>query len=231
MSKSKKSETNFTDQNNSKNSVQTKKKGLVSSLFSANKQTEITENDLLEKFKNGLPITPDEVLKLNGPTENYLCKITDNVYEIDFVHFKIRDMSKNQVLFEVTKPSDLEKIDLSLLDDDSRFIRYNFNKAFLKLRNIGATIEFTVGSKPVQDFFMIERHFFKNRLIKSFDFKFGFCLPNSRNSIEHIYEMPQLTSSEVEEMVSNPYLTKSDTFYFVDNKLIMHNKAEYAYDS
>lgn len=31
-------------------------------------------------------------------------------------------------------------------------------------------------------------------------------------------------------MIKSSYETKSDSFYFVDNKLIMHNKAEYAYN-
>lgn len=48
-------------------------------------------------------------------------------------------MSKNIVLFEVKKDNLDEKTDLSLLDDDSRFIRYKFNDSFLKLRSIGAT--------------------------------------------------------------------------------------------
>lgn len=48
-------------------------------------------------------------------------------------------MSKNTILFEVKKDDLDEKIDLSLLDDDSRFIRYKFNESFLKLRRIGAT--------------------------------------------------------------------------------------------
>ena len=34
----------------------------------------------------------------------------------------------------------------------------------------------------------------------------------------------------VKEMIENPYETKSDSFYFVDNQLIMHKKATYAYD-
>lgn len=34
----------------------------------------------------------------------------------------------------------------------------------------------------------------------------------------------------VQEMVNHPFETKSDSFYFVDGKLIMHNKADYAYD-
>jgi len=30
-------------------------------------------------------------------------------------------------------------------------------------------------------------------------------------------------------MIDNPFMTKSDSFYFVDGQLVMHNKAQYAY--
>ena len=30
-------------------------------------------------------------------------------------------------------------------------------------------------------------------------------------------------------MIENPYETKSDSFYFVDDKLVMHHKSEYVY--
>lgn len=76
-----------------------------------------------------------------------------------------------------------------------RFIRYYFKPSFLRLRNVGATMEFVVGDKPVSKFRMIERHFFRDRLLKSFDFEFGFCIPNSRNSCEHIYHIPPLNES------------------------------------
>ena len=65
----------------------------------------------------------------------------------------------------------------------------------------------------------------------SFDFDFGAALiPNSENTIEHIYEMPKLSEKMKASMVASPWETKSDSFYFVDGKLIMHNKAEYAYN-
>lgn len=32
-------------------------------------------------------------------------------------------------------------------------------------------------------------------------------------------------------MINNPFYTKSDSFYFVDNVLIMHNKADYSYNA
>ena len=34
----------------------------------------------------------------------------------------------------------------------------------------------------------------------------------------------------VHEMIASPYETRSDSFYFVDDCLVMHNKADYAYN-
>eukprot|EP00069_Balaena_mysticetus_P007872 bmy_05757T0 len=197
----------------------------------------VTEQELLALDT----IRPEHVLRLSRVTENYLCKPEDNVYSIDFTRFKIRDLETGTVLFEIAKPcvSDQEEeeeeeeeeaaggdVDVSA----GRFVRYQFTPAFLRLRTVGATVEFTVGEKPVSNFRMIERHYFRERLLKNFDFDFGFCIPSSRNTCEHIYEFPQLSEDVIRLMIENPYETRSDSFYFVDNKLIMHNKADYAYN-
>lgn len=104
-------------------------------------------------------------------------------------------------------------------------------------------MEFVIGSKPVRHFRMIgasvegnsaasrrrgtiskvciaERHYFRDRLLKSFDFDFGFCIPNSVNTCEHIYHLPHLSESLVEEMINNPFETRSDSFYFIEDKLV-----------
>jgi hypothetical protein len=39
--------------------------------------------------------------------------------------------------------------------------------------------------------------------------------------------MPKIPKKIQQEMIANPFGTKSDSFYFVENKLIMHTKAEY----
>ncbi|CAB1321817.1 unnamed protein product [Coregonus sp. 'balchen'] len=164
---------------------------------------------------------------------DYLCKPEDNVYNIDFTRFKIRDLETGTVLFEIAKPHNCDPEDEENGDGDTsagRFVRYQFTPAFLRLRTVGATVEFTVGDQPVNSFRMIERHYFQNKVLKNFDFDFGFCIPNSRNTCEHIYEFPQLHEDLICLMVEHPYETRSDSFYFVDNKLIMHNKADYAYD-
>lgn len=59
--------------------------------------------------------------------------------------------------------------------------------------HVSFRVEFTVGDKPVNNFRMIERHYFRNRLLKSFDFHFGFCIPSSKNTCEHIYDFPPLS--------------------------------------
>jgi hypothetical protein len=42
-------------------------------------------------------------------------------------------------------------------------------------------------------------------------------MPNTTNTLEMIYDLPQLSDEEKKEMINAPYETKSDTFFFVDN--------------
>lgn len=100
--------------------------------------------------------------------------------------------------------------------------------------------------KPLPHFRMIERHYFKDRLIKNFDFEFGFCMPNSANEwyldsfdVKDVllnfyrdltYSVPPLSPQVEKEMIAQPYETKSDSFYFAGEDLIMHIKAEYSFD-
>ncbi|KAL9878198.1 protein unc-119 homolog [Glossina fuscipes] len=214
----------------------------LNSLQSGNSSSSVNN----EKSVDLCTITPEDVLRLNTITEDYLCSPSANVYEIDFTRFKIRDLESGAVLFEIAKPPSEQFVEgtidtlmaateeLSLEDtadpNAGRYVRYQFTPAFLNLKTVGATVEFTVGSQPVNNFRMIERHFFRDRLLKTFDFEFGYCIPYSKNSCEHIYEFPNLPSDLVAEMISNPFETRSDSFYFVDNRLVMHNKADYAYD-
>ena len=191
----------------------------------------ITEAELLRKDV----IQPEDVLQLKGITENYLCPADANVYNIDFVKFKIRDIDSGATLFEIAKPPSDTVIEEDGKPDENgsggRFVRYCFTPEFLKLKSVGATVEFTIGPQPVHEFRMIERHYFRDRLLKTFDFDFGFCMPNSRNTCEHIYEFPDLEADLRRRMVDEPFETRSDSFYFVNKKLVMHNKADYSYNT
>lgn len=97
--------------------------------------------------------------------------------------------------------------------DALRSIRYDFNVDVLRLPTISTqyvsclchhsspffnrvwcrvSLTFAVGPTPVPKFRMIERHYFRNTLVKSYDFEFGFCIPNSTNTWEAVYDMPPL---------------------------------------
>ncbi|VDK48596.1 unnamed protein product [Gongylonema pulchrum] len=50
-------------------------------------------------------IAPEDVLRLNKITDDYLCEPEANTFGIEFTRFKIRDLDTDQVLFEIAKPA------------------------------------------------------------------------------------------------------------------------------
>jgi len=52
---------------------------------------------------------------------------------------------------------------------------------------------------------MIERHYFRNTLVRSYDFKFGFCIPGSTNTWDAVYSVPPLSEDLIAEMVSDEH--------------------------
>ena len=82
-----------------------------------------------------------------------------------------------------------------------------------------------MGPEPVPNFRMIERHYFKGDLIRSYDFNFGFCIPGSTNSWEAIYGVPEMTEKRIMDLMDSPFEMQSDSFYYVGDTLVMHNKA------
>ena len=172
--------------------------------------------------------TVEQVLEYRCPTAGYMCPLTANTYGLDFLSFRIRDYATSKQLFEVARDPDAPPVDISQIppemEDQVRCISYDFGADFLNLETIGTTLEFSVGPREVEGFRMIERHYFRDTLIKSYDFMFGFCIPNSTNTWEAIYDMPELPEDLQQAMIDNPWETESDSFYFVGDTMIMHNK-------
>ena len=178
----------------------------------------------------------------------FLCPVSANTYGIDFLSFTIRDASptstlSDPVIFTVSKdpshptpalPPDFDP-------DQLRHIAYHFPLQFLRLRSVSTALRFSVGPQEVRNFRMIERHYTVDRrqggrgggeevqyaLLKSYDFNFHFCIPNSTNEWESVYDMPRLSSGQIDSIARQG--TVSDSFYFVGDQLIMHNKATYSY--
>ena len=88
------------------------------------------------------------------------------------------------------------------MEDLVRTVRYKLPEEFLKFKTVRTLLKFCVGPKEVPNFRMIERHYFKGELLRNYDFTFGFCIPNSTNTWEAVYDMPVNTEERIEEMVS-----------------------------
>ncbi len=192
-------------------------------------------------------ITPEIVREYKEFTPKFLCGLDANTYNIQFKRFRIRDMESDFVLFDVgddsepnaqeekdeaKKKEEMEKLIKEEEEDiykSPRMIRYHLGPDFLDLKNLGSSLTFSVGNQEVKNFLMIERHYFNDKLIKSFEFKFDFCIPNSVNTWESIYVIPEIDPELKKQMIAEPWHTRSDSFYFVEDKLIMHNKAIYNY--
>ena len=179
-------------------------------------------------------ITVELVKELQAPTEKFLCKLTDNWPKLKFGGFKIRDIISGYTLVEVADDEidngEDDTTTLTDMDDPStRVIKYHLGPDFLRLRTVGLTLNFSNGPAAIPKMEMVERHYFRGRVIRSYDFKFGFVIPGSSNSWEFIYDLPELSDQERLEISSAPWEVKSDSFFFADGKLIIHNRAEYNY--
>ncbi|KAH7468487.1 uncharacterized protein KRP23_10867 [Phytophthora ramorum] len=163
--------------------------------------------------------TPEDVLELEAPTESFLCPLSANKYGIEFLHFSISDFESKRKIFEIGKDRPgkaVPKMDLSQARGEGayRTIRYEFSEDVLRLPAIATELEFSVGPHEVHNLRMIERHYFRDEIVKSYDFNFGFCIPSSVNTWEAIYAMPPLDDELISDMVAQPYATVSDSFYF-----------------
>ena len=65
--------------------------------------------------------------------------------------------------------------------------------------------------------------------MSSYEFQFPFCIPGSTNTWQKTYELPKLDFEMQKDMIQNDFATTSDSFYFAEGKLIVHNKAAYSY--
>ena len=183
-------------------------------------------------------VTPELVREYKGFTDKFLCPRSANIYNVRFRKFRVRDLESGFTLFEVADDSpeqegeqmqEIKEDENETIENSMRTIRYHLGPDFLDLKDLGSSLTFSVGSKPVKDLLMIERHYFRDLLIKSFEFKFDFCIPNSTNTWEYIYTVPDMDPKVKEDVIAHPWETRSDSFYFVEGKLIMHNKALYNY--
>jgi hypothetical protein len=172
-------------------------------------------------------ITIDSVKAMTSSTPDFLVALEDNVYGIRFKGFKIRDVDTGEV-FHDFQATDIYELDY-FADHE---LEYQFPHCVLKATNIGSTLTLVVGDNLVKDLFLIERHYIDDKLVANYEFSFPLFMPNSENNIEFMYPVPKLTDQSQKALQNGDDIyAKSDTFIFVDKKLIIHRRANYTYSS
>lgn len=170
-------------------------------------------------------VKPDEVLKMQAPTSEFLVKLSDNIYGIRFIGFKIRDIDKGDTFHEFRTQN---IFDLDYFADHE--LNYTFPNKMLQTKTIGTNLTFVVGDKEVKNLDFIERHYIDDKLMANYAFKFPFFMPSTENNIEFIYPMPKLSDETIKRIKNKEdVFAKSDTFIFVNSELIIHRRANYAY--
>lgn len=181
----------------------------------------------------------DKILNLKGPSDKFYClHSSNNEHLIQFIGVRMRDVDNNKVYFDITRPiydnsdliisEDLSEEEVKEMDQQ-RTIYYEFNKELLYSKTVGCQIEFKVGDKPVKDFKIIDRLFYKDKLLKEYKFEFPFCPPDAVNTWEVIYNLPEITDEIRNDILENPFIMTTDSYYFVGDNLVIQNKAYYKY--
>lgn len=179
-------------------------------------------------------LTPADVLAFDKPSGGFCCSLQANKYGISFLEFEIKDYDTKRSVFKIAKDAnmpDLASLNLADIPEEAiRTVRYTMPADFLRFKTVRTELKFSVGALEVPSFRMIERHYFRGELIRSYDFQFGFCIPNSTNTWEAIYDMPENSEARIGEFIASPNAHQTDSFYFVGEDMVMHNKAYFSYE-
>ena len=161
-------------------------------------------NDVYVGGNAAATFTIEDAKALTAPTEKLLCTLADNTY-IRFGEYKVVDYDSRTTLLH-TEGEQNRMLDnfaraqeeAGNLTVDMRTLKHNFPRSFFQLRNLELNLEFSNvnGDAPLSDLVLIEKHFFRGRVLSEFEFNFPFCVPKSTNQWQYIYELPQLSEEE-----------------------------------
>ena len=167
------------------------------------------------------------VMSMTEPSSDFFVNLEDNLYGIRFKGFKLRDVQSGEV-FHSFKAEDIYELDY-FADHE---LSYIFPNQILKAKNLGSNLTLVVGDHLVKDLTLIERHYIDDQLQANYKFEFPLFMPNSENNVEFMYPVPPLSKVSQEKLQKGEdILARSDTFIFVEGKLVIHRRAVYEYTS
>ena len=179
-------------------------------------------------------ITQDYVKSLKSFTDSFLCELDENIYNFGFTKFVLKSIDsclniKEKVLFDLKIDSfnineEIIKRSKEIKDiyKNPRMIRYHLTKDVLD-NDMKLTLSYKNESKYGFFLKMIENHYYDNKLIEQICQDFGFCMPYSENERDIIYKKNSQGFKNISK-ISGSFEIKTDTFFFANDKLIIHNK-------
>lgn len=172
-------------------------------------------------------ISINAVMNMTQPSTDFFVSLQDNTYGIRFKGFKLRDVQTGEV-FHSFVADDIYQLDY-FADNE---LSYIFPNQILRAKNLGSNLTLVVGDNLVKDLTLIERHYIDDQLQANYKFEFPLFMPNSENNVEFIYPVPPLSKESQERLErGEDIFAKSDTFIFVEGKLVIHRRANYVYSA
>lgn len=172
-------------------------------------------------------ISIDTVMNMTEPSTDFFVSLEDNIHGIRFKGFKLRDVQTGEV-FHSFKAEDIYELDY-FADHE---LNYVFPNQILRAKNLGSNLTLVVGDNLVKDLTLIERHYIDDQLQANYKFEFPVFMPNSENNVEFMYPVPPLSKESEEKLArGEDVFARSDTFIFVEGKLVIHRRASYVYSS
>jgi len=172
---------------------------------------------------------PEDVLNFTEPSPAVLCT-RDLGFRI--LSFDMCDASVpgGTVLYNSQQEENSGSSGTAVVDEDATTTqRIVLPSDYLKCALVRSTLRFAVGPEGLPSLRMIERHFFHDTVLRSFDFTFGPCPPKSVNSWDITYDLPSLSQELEEQVRTQPYAVATDTFFFAGNTLVYHARREHSY--
>jgi hypothetical protein len=168
-------------------------------------------------------------LQLQQPEQQLLHAVDNQLQQLPAQDHQQQVQNQNfQLMLQTLQSQQQQEINDSDLHDQ-HVTRFTLPRKILEMKTLGATLKLKVGPKKISNLRLIERHYFRSRLLKTYDFSLGCLIPSSVNTLSLVYRLPQLTRDEVKEILDDPYEARADCFFFVDDELIIHCQSAYSF--
>jgi hypothetical protein len=139
----------------------------------------------------------DDARNLKQAAPKIYCTLGDNTV-MRFGAYSVKDPDSGVTLVAISGEENKLQDEYARMREtsnqltfDDRVVKHEFSRHFFLLKRLELNLEFHVVSKePIKKLVLIEKHYFKDKLLSEFEFPFPFCMAGSTNTWQYTYELP-----------------------------------------